>query len=83
MRKNVAAVAEQDLPVGAVVSVAIDKVGYSRVGPKRLLYIVIEKVHYKYQLACRTGVLDNCLARVKISSMSPTKLHCFMNYTKY
>ncbi len=61
MRKTVTAVTEQDLPVGEVILVQIDKVDCSKVCPKRLPCIVIEKVHDKYQLACRTGVLANCL----------------------
>ncbi len=63
MRKKVAAVAEQDLPVGAVVIVPINKVDHSKVCPTWLPCIVIEKVHDKYQVAYRTDILANCLAR--------------------
>jgi len=62
MKKTVVAVTEQNLPVGAVVLVVIDKVDHSKVCPKRLLFVIIEKVHDKYRLACWTGVLANCLA---------------------
>jgi hypothetical protein len=68
MRKTVAAVAERDLPVGAVVLVPVHNVYHSKVCLKRLPCVVIEKVHDKYQLACSTGVLANCLAHQDFNS---------------
>jgi hypothetical protein len=60
-RKTVAVEAEQDIPVGAVVLLPIDKVDQSKVCPKRIC-VVVECVRNKYWLAYRTGVLDTCLA---------------------
>jgi hypothetical protein len=63
MRKAVTAEAQQDLPVGAVVLLPIDKVDCSKVCLKRLPCIVADCVHDKYWLACITGFLDMCLAQ--------------------
>ena len=64
MQKRVREDTIQDVPVGGICLVPIDKVDRSKVDPRRLPCVVVEVTpRIQYRLACKAGVLDRVLCR--------------------
>ena len=64
MKKRLREDTIQDIPVGGICLVPIDRVDRSKIDPKRLPCIVVEVTpKQQYRLACKAGVLDMVLNR--------------------
>jgi hypothetical protein len=64
MQKRVREDTIQDVPVGGICLVPIDRVDRSKIDPKRLPCVVVEITpRIQYRLACKAGVLDRVLCR--------------------
>jgi hypothetical protein len=64
MQKRVREDTIEDVPVGGICLVPIDRVDRSKVDPKRLPCVCVEITpRQQYRLACRAGVLDKVLSR--------------------
>jgi hypothetical protein len=64
MKKRLREDTIQDIPVGGICFIPIDKVDQSKIDPKCLPCVVVEVTpRQQYRLACKAGVLDTVLNR--------------------